>query len=174
MPRRAPALLLALALAVGLVLGSSAGASMADSPSTDDSGNRQWSWPIWPFRLVGPYEQPAHRYAAGHRGIDLLPLGGADVRAPAAGVVAFVGRVVDRDLVTIDHGDGFVTTFEPVVSTLVPGSTVERGDVVGVISSGGHAAQGALHFGVRLSGEYVNPLVLYGGVPRAVLLPCCD
>ena len=50
---------------------------------------------------------------------------------------------------------------------------MRRGDEVGVVALGGHTAAGALHFGVRLDGEYINPLLLLGGVPRAVLLPCC-
>ena len=41
------------------------------------------------------------------------------------------------------------------------------------LAAGGHAAPGLLHFGVRLDGEYINPLILLGGVPRAILLPCC-
>ena len=49
-----------------------------------------------------------------------------------------------------------------------------RGEAVGELAFGGHTAPGAVHFGVRYEGEYINPLVLLGGVPRAVLLPCCD
>ncbi|WP_238439352.1 M23 family metallopeptidase [Microbacterium sp. JZ31] len=98
---------------------------------------------------------------------------GSDALAPASGTVAFSGTVVDRPLLTIDHGGGLVTTLEPVLSDLSPGDAVSRGDVVGQVAAGGHAAPGSLHLGVRLNGEYVNPLLLLGGVPRAVLLPCC-
>ena len=76
-------------------------------------------------------------------------------------------------MVTIDHGDGLVTTLEPVASELVAGTPVAASAPVGVLATGGHVGPGVLHFGVRLDGEYVNPLVLLGGVPRAVLLPCC-
>ncbi|HWI32238.1 MAG TPA: M23 family metallopeptidase [Microbacterium sp.] len=139
------------------------------------SGTSGWVWPVDPpFRLAEPYVAPAHDYAPGHRGIDLEPLAGHDVLAPADGVVAFVGRVVDRDIVTIDHGGGLVTTLEPVVSELVPGAEVAGGDVVGTLGLGGHAAHGTLHFGVRRDGRYINPMLLLGGVPRAVLVPCCD
>ena len=58
-------------------------------------------------------------------------------------------------------------------SDLIAGAAVARGAAVGTIGIGGHAAPGVLHFGVRLEGEYINPLLLLGGVPRAVLLPCC-
>jgi len=82
--------------------------------------------------------------------------------------------VVDRDERTIDHGRGLVTTLEPVSARVEVGTPVIRGEAVGELAVGGHAAPGALHFGVRYEGEYINPLVLLGGVPRAVLLPCCD
>lgn len=131
-----------------------------------------WQWPVDPFRLARPYQAPAHRYGPGHRGVDLAPES-PQVRAPAAGVVAFAGPVVDREVLTIDHGDGFVTTLEPVKASVSVGETVAAGAPVGVVSEGGHAEAGTLHFGVRLRGEYLNPFALVGGVPRAVLLPCC-
>jgi len=48
---------------------------------------------------------------------------------------------------------------------------VLRGEVVGLLAAGGHAAPGTLHLGARMDGEYLNPLVLLGAMPRAVLLP---
>ena len=123
---------------------------------------------------MAPYLAPAHRYGAGHRGIDLASAVSAPVEAPADGVIAFTGRVVDRDIVTIDHGSGLVTTLEPVIGEVAVGDRVERGERVGVVGLGGHTAPGSVHFGVRLDGDYLNPLVLLGSLPRAVLLPCCD
>ena len=134
----------------------------------------RWEWPVTGFRLVAPYVQPADRYSAGHRGLDLEPVDPGDVRAPAAGFVAFAGTVADRPLVTIDHGDGLVTTLEPVAARVEVWAAVAQGEVVGDLAFGGHTPAGAVHFGVRYEGEYINPLVLLGGVPRAVLLPCCD
>ena len=132
-----------------------------------------WIWPAASFRLERAYEAPAHRYGSGHRGVDLRPIGSASVRAPADGTIAFAGLVAGRGVLTIDHGKGLVTTLEPIDSPLLPGETVRRGELLGTVALGGHAASGDLHFGVRLGGEYINPLLLLGGVPRAVLLPCC-
>lgn len=132
-----------------------------------------WIWPVDGFRLARPFVAPAHAYGPGHRGVDLEPTGSPVVRAPAAGLVAFSGSVAGRGILTIDHGDGLVTTLEPVASDLQPGDAVARGDPVATIAVGGHAAPGAVHFGVRLHGEYINPMLLLGGVPRAILLPCC-
>jgi murein DD-endopeptidase MepM/ murein hydrolase activator NlpD len=130
-----------------------------------------WTWPTDPPHIARPYVAPAHEYATGHRGIDLTAEG--DVRAPDDGVVAFAGPVVDRAVLTIDHGDGVVSTLEPVRTELVPGTAVRRGEVVGRVEQGGHAAAGTVHLGARVDGAYVNPLLFLGGVPRAVLLPCC-
>lgn len=147
---------------------------IGDAPDDRVGLDRGWFWPVeQPFRIVAPFSAPAHAYAPGHRGIDVEPETPA-VRAPADGVVAFVGRVVDRELITIDHGDGLVSTLEPVAPAVAVGDPVRRGDLVGEIGLGGHTRPGSLHLGLRLDGEYINPLLLLGGVPRAVLLPCCD
>lgn len=143
---------------------------LSAAPS-DDLATRGWVWPVAPVRIERPYEAPAHEYAPGHRGIDLAVTG--PVRAPADGTVAFVGPVAGRAVLTIDHGDGLVTTVEPAESELAVGDGVVRADVVATPAAGGHAAPGTVHVGVRLDGVYINPMLLLGGVPRAVLLPCC-
>lgn len=131
-----------------------------------------WAWPVAPpFGIVGDYVAPPHAYGAGHRGIDIAVRGETSVRAPDDGVVAFAGTVVDRGVVTIDHGSGLVSTLEPVEPTVEAGERVRRGEVVGALSVGGHADSGTLHLGARLYGEYLNPLVLLDAMPRAVLLP---
>jgi murein DD-endopeptidase MepM/ murein hydrolase activator NlpD len=142
----------------------------ADAEKADE----RWLWPASPVRIAAPYLSPPHPYAPGHRGIDLEAPAGAALRAPADGVVAFVGRVVDREVLTIDHGAGIVSTLEPVRTPLKPGDRVAAGDAVATVDVGGHSAVGTVHLGVRRDGEYVNPLEFYGGVPRAVLLPCCE
>ncbi|MBS1698121.1 MAG: M23 family metallopeptidase [Actinobacteria bacterium] len=140
----------------------------AAAPALPDG---DWLWPVEGRRaVVAPFRAPAHAYGPGHRGIDIAAAGA--VRAPADGVIAFQGVVVDRPLLTVDHGNGLVTTFEPATSALAPGTPVRRGDVVASTATGGHAPAGALHVGVRWNGVYINPMLLFGGVPRAVLLPC--
>jgi len=130
-----------------------------------------WLWPVAGTRTVlAPFRAPAHDYGPGHRGMDVAAAG--EVRAPDSGAVAFRGVVVDRPLLTIDHGNGLVTTLEPVQSELSAGVAVRRGDAIATLAAGGHAPAGALHIGVRWNGAYINPMLLFGGVPRAVLLPC--
>ena len=129
-----------------------------------------WDWPVDPpHSIVRPYLAPETPYAAGHRGVDLAAPGGA-IYAPADGVVHFAGTVVDRPVLSIEQAGGVLTSFEPVVTELVTGDTVERGQVIGAVVPG-HCASACLHFGVRVGGEYVSPLRWLGGAERAVLLP---
>ncbi len=127
---------------------------------------------------------PPHPYGAGHRGIDLRARDGQRVSAPAAGVIAFVGMVVDRPVVSIDHDDGVRSTFEPVESDLTAGTVVAAGDVFGVVSgdrssnphcSGsqdtGSTDTHCLHVGARCGERYLNPAILFGYLSAPVLLP---
>jgi murein DD-endopeptidase MepM/ murein hydrolase activator NlpD len=168
---------LALCIAAAWSPESAGADGRADDAGAEAGGSvsraEGWLWPVQPFRLDRPFVAPPHEYGPGHRGIDLTVLGEDTVRAPAEGVVAFSGQVAGRGILTIDHGGGLVSTIEPIDSALAHGTPIAAGAEVGTVSTGGHTAPGALHFGVRLDGSYINPLVLLGGVPRAVLLPCC-
>jgi murein DD-endopeptidase MepM/ murein hydrolase activator NlpD len=133
-----------------------------------------WAWPLTgPRRVAAPYRAPAHEYGAGHRGVDLVAEPGTTVFAPADGIVAYRGTVVDRPLLTSEHPGGLVSTVEPITSTLSPGEAVSAGQPLGAVDLGGHTPIGAVHLGARLNGEYINPMLLFGPVARAVLLPCC-
>ncbi len=162
-----------LAASVLLLAGAAHASAATASTAPPDLAAAGWIWPVREFRIDRPFVAPAHDYGPGHRGIDVRPLASPEVRAPASGVVAFAGQVAGRGILTIDHGGGLVTTLEPIASELVAGTPVDRGATVGSVALGGHAEPGVLHFGVRLDGRYINPMLLLGGVPRAVLLPCC-
>ena len=160
--------MLGLALLVGFAVGGSP-APAAAGPPVAQLGT--WSWPFsGAHALARPYVAPAGPYAAGHRGIDIRALVGAPVRAPADGIVHFAGFVVDRPVLSIEHGDGVLSSFEPVETTLVAGEHVSRGQVIGTLLPG-HCALPCLHLGVRVDGEYVNPLLFLGGVGWSVLYP---
>ncbi len=131
-----------------------------------------WSWPVaFPRSIQRPFEAPATPYSSGHRGIDIAASVGTPVMAPATGTIYFSGRVVDRGVVTIAHEGGYLSSFEPVDSDLEEGQRVTAGQAIGAVDAGGHCNAACLHFGVRLDGEYLSPLMMIGEVPRAVLLP---
>ena len=46
-----------------------------------------------------------------------------------------------------------------------------HGAVIGTAGAGGHCSGSCVHVGVRVDGQYVSPLLFFGGVPPAVLLP---
>lgn len=146
---------------------SEAGVPNADIRLADD-----WIWPVEPpVTVVAPFRAPPTPYAAGHRGIDLAAVPGTGVRSPAPGIVSFAGSVAGRPVVSIDHGEGLVTAVEPVDALVAESTPVDAGQQIGTMAEGGHCGARCVHFGVRLHGEYVSPLLLLGGLPRAVLLP---
>ncbi len=137
-------------------------------PHTERSG--EWLWPVdTPHSIVRGFVAPSTPYAAGHRGIDIRAPSGV-VYAPAAGIVHFVGFVVDRPVLSIRHVDGVISSYEPVVANIAVGDVVTAGQVVGTVTPG-HCAQLCVHMGVRVHGQYVSPLNWLGDIPPSVLLP---
>lgn len=129
--------------------------------------------------VLRPFSAPPAPWAAGHRGLDLaVPADGA-IRSPADGVISFSGTVVDREVLSIDHGAGYISSFEPVESELEMGDAVSAGDVAATLSTYDDGSthcfdQPCLHWGVRLHGEYINPLLMLGELEPSVLLPLND
>ena len=149
----------------------------AASSWTTATSEGYWSLPMnGGPSVVQPFSAPPSPWAAGHRGVDLALPADADVRAPADGRVSFSGAVVSREVLSIDHGSGYVSSFEPVESEVEVGDEVSAGDVVATVSTyddgSNHCPdQPCLHWGVRLHGEYINPLLLLGELEPSVLLP---
>jgi murein DD-endopeptidase MepM/ murein hydrolase activator NlpD len=156
----------------------------ADAPSASTVGDDaepapslasgSWTWPVAGARTVErAFEPPAHAYGAGHRGIDVTAAPGSDVSAPAAGTVLFAGPVAGRSVVTIDHGGGVVSSFDPVVPAVASGDVVGPGITVGHLEDGDamHCPDGCLHVGVRVDGAYADPLPFFVRRERSVLLP---
>ena len=136
-----------------------------------------WSWPLEPPPTpVRRFDLPLQPWLAGHRGVDLAAAEGTTVLAPAAGRVVFTGWVVNRPVLTIDHGGGLRSSFEPVQASVTVGQMVGRGSPIGVAvsvdeASGLHCRNACLHWGVRLQEDYVNPLNYVTDRRPSVLLP---
>ncbi len=144
----------------------------------------EWSWPLVPRpEVLRPFEKPPQKWKPGHRGVDLAVVadGHTLVLSPADGTVSFSGVVVDRGVLSIDHGDGRISSFEPVTTDLVEGRRVGRGDAVAAVAASapdgpprGHCGRPCLHWGVRVDGEYVDPLAFVTDRRPSVLLPLDD
>ena len=134
---------------------------------------QRWAWPLSPRPVVARrFDRPAHRWSAGHRGVDLAAAVGQPVLTAGDGVVAFVGTVAGRGVVTVRHRGDWRTTYEPVTPAVAVGDVVRRGDRIGsVASTPGHCApRTCLHWGALLGRDYRDPLALVLG-RRVVLLP---
>lgn len=153
--------------------GPASGFAPAAPPSiTGPTGADAWRWPLaQPHRVTRAFIAPESAYSGGHRGIDLAAEAHEEVFAPHDGVVSFAGSVVDRPVLSITQPGDLIASVEPVVALVVVGDRVRAGQVIGTVASGGHCPPGCLHFGVRLHGSYVSPLLFLGDLPRAVLLP---
>ena len=78
-----------------------------------------------------------------------------------------------QDIVWLDPEDSLADLHKKLAEHNHARYPVAQGDLVGRVDVGGHAAPATVHFGARRDGEYINPMLLLAGVPRAVLLPCC-
>ncbi|WP_353711724.1 M23 family metallopeptidase [Arthrobacter sp. K5] len=132
-----------------------------------------WRWPLAPRPpVLRPFDPPAKPWLSGHRGVDLGSASdGGPVTAPESGTVSFVGVVVDRPVITIDHGNGLRSSFEPVRSTLRKGASVAKGAMVGTLLAGHCGPRPCVHWGVRRGEEYLNPLSFILDLRPSVLLP---
>ncbi|GAB2596648.1 M23 family metallopeptidase [Pseudactinotalea suaedae] len=124
-------------------------------------GEARYAMPL-EGEVVAPFDDPDAPWAAGHRGVDIAGGLGMQVHAAADGVVAFVGVVVDRPVISIDHPDGIRTTYEPVAALVEAGDAVVQGQPIGtLVDEGSHCAPAAcLHWGARVGEDYVDPLSL--------------
>lgn len=154
------------ARAASTAAGSGSGSAGASEPSRE----QRWIPPIGSsLSVLQPFRAPAHRYAAGHRGLDLAAAPGDLVTVPIAGTVTFAGRVVNRDVVSLRIDGATIVSFEPVTGELEQGDEVIGGSLLGRVSRGGHCDGACVHVGVRIDDSYVNPMRFFRDKP--VLLP---
>jgi murein DD-endopeptidase MepM/ murein hydrolase activator NlpD len=161
--------LLTVLLLVPLLL--PAGGAVAAPPVADEVPAGLWSRPV-EGAVTRPFDPPADRYGAGHRGVDLAGAPGSPVVAAGDGVVVFAGMVAGRPVVSVDHAEGLRTTYEPVDAVVGAGQLVTRGAVLGTLA-GGHAdcpVVACLHWGLRRGEVYLDPLSLLEP-PEVRLLP---
>lgn len=151
------------------------GAAGTATPSgaTAWSAHAPYLAPVTPMRVETLAHLPAQPWLPGHRGIDLQAFAGQPVVASAPGAVSFVGQVVDRPVLTIRHDDGALSTVEPVDTELAVGARVAAGEAIGTVSEApGHCAPAVcVHWGIRVAGDYIDPLDVLAGYGRVVLLP---
>lgn len=160
-------------------------ATGSDQSTESDQAQVSWqaSWQVplqAPVHLINPYRQPNSDYSAGHRGIDYRVFDGQTVFAPTDSKVWFVGKVVDRSVLTLRTDSGDLVSFEPVCSELRPADRVKNGQPIGAVCAADKSyrqhcdGQLCLHFSLRGPAGYLSPIVRIGGYSPTVLLPLKD
>ena len=102
---------------------------------------------------------PILHLARPHEGIDVSAPMGAEIDAPAAGVVTQVNWVEGYgNMITVDHGYGLVTRYAHCSKTLVVrGQRVKRGQRIALVGSTGISTGPHLHYEVWVNGRPVDP-----------------
>ena len=128
-------------------------------------------------QYTGDFQRPIHTEITGefgtkrmfnkveksrHYGVDLDGVGGERIRASNTGRVALAGDLFYSGLTLfIDHGGGLFTVYFHLRSLKVAtNELVQAGQVVGTLGKSGRVTGPHLHFGAKLHGTYVDPLVL--------------
>jgi murein DD-endopeptidase MepM/ murein hydrolase activator NlpD len=134
-----------------------------------------WTPPLaGPLVVLDPFRPPAQDWMPGHRGVDLDARPGDEVRAAADGLVLWAGDLAGRGVVSVLHGDGRRTTYEPLLASVAIGDEVSAGQVLGRLATGASHCGGVascLHWGLRRGDAYLDPMALLGPSGRPRLLP---
>lgn len=132
----------------------------------EDKHSRLTSMPsIWPTRgwltsRFGPRISPFTGRRQHHAGIDIAAAIGADIVAPAAGRVVFVGRKGPLgNAVVVEHGFGVRTLYGHAKEIYVKiGQELKRGDVLASVGNTGRSTGPHVHYVVEVNGKSRNPL----------------
>jgi murein DD-endopeptidase MepM/ murein hydrolase activator NlpD len=113
----------------------------------------------WITSYYGPRTSPYSGQLKMHEGIDIGAPYGADIFAPADGVVVFSGTKPGFGKhIQIDHGYGIETLFAHSQSVVAKkGDIVKRGTVIAKVGSTGHSTGPHLHYEIRINGVAVDP-----------------
>ncbi|MEC8011303.1 MAG: peptidoglycan DD-metalloendopeptidase family protein [Pseudomonadota bacterium] len=117
------------------------------------TGDIAWQWPV-EGSLIGQYVQGKSN------GIEIAGQPGRTIRASADGTVLYSGNQVTGygELIIIDHGQGFMSTYAHNRRLLVKqGDQVRSGDKIAEMGSS-EADRTKLHFEIRKGEKPVDPL----------------
>jgi murein DD-endopeptidase MepM/ murein hydrolase activator NlpD len=95
-----------------------------------------------------------------HMGVDLASLANSEVPAANNGRVIFADHLgIYGIAVVLDHGQGLSSVYSHLSKMSVdPGQEVMKGDIIGITGQTGLAGGDHLHFGVMVSGVFVNAI----------------
>lgn len=100
--------------------------------------------------------------ASGHRGVDIRAEPGTLLYAPSDGIISFAGVVAGKNVVSITHSKGRISTFEPAQTGLAVKTHVKKGQEIGWVEGGSdHCRDICVQWGIK-TGEksYLDPEIL--------------
>ena len=143
---------------VGLTMGLTRNATTADWVKANAAPN------LWPVdgQVTGSFGEridPFNGEGAFHSGVDIGSSYGAQIIAPADGVVTFTDVMGGYGkAIMINHGSGISTRYGHLSGFAVTaGQRVHRGDVIGYVGESGRSTGPHLHYEVRINDIPVNP-----------------
>lgn len=131
---------------------------------TKNIGDLKLIWPCPSSSRItsqfGGRESPVAGASSNHKGVDIGAATGADILAAASGEVTISTYSYSAgNYIMLNHGGGIYTVYMHASKLLVSvGDQVKQGDVIAKVGSTGYSTGSHLHFGIRLDGNYVNPL----------------
>ena len=120
-------------------------------------------WPVkgWITASFGSRIDPFTGSLSYHGGVDIANDMGTPVKSTADGVIVFAQFEGGGygNLVTINHGNGYMTKFGHMIKYVVtPGQHIKKGQVIGYVGNTGRSTAPHLHYEVKLNGVAVNPV----------------
>ena len=141
-------------------------------PATSNNNNKvpdsnyvdglTWYMPCNYKKFTSPYGyriHPVYGYKKFHSGVDLAADTGTPIYASRSGTVTTTSYNNSAGYyVTINHGDGFSTSYLHMTHYIVSeGQRVSAGQVIGYVGSTGVSTGPHLHFTIYYNGATVNP-----------------
>ncbi len=127
-----------------------------------DGGVFAWPCPAY-TRISSPFGYRMHPtlgVVKFHNGVDLAaPAGSAILAAYDGTVISAAYNDSMGNYVMINHGDGIYTIYMHASALYVSsGQKVSKGDTIAAVGTTGRSTGNHLHFGVRVNGQYVDPM----------------
>ncbi len=136
--------------------------------SLDKFSVNLYQWPVdAPIQVLKPFSLGVEPWLGGHTGIDVRAGTGSTIRSPANATVWFAGYVAGRKVLTLEI-DGFLLSFDAVEPFVKTGDQIRAGEAVAATVDY-HCGKNCFHIGLRIQGDYLNPLLLFRSLPYSVV-----
>lgn len=138
------------------------------APPWVDVGAKKYVWPLeTQVQIEKPFQMFEYPWMGGHTGIDVKAFEGELIRSPSVGKVWFAGKVAGREVLTLEI-DNFLLSFDSASALVSTGEVVVAGQIVAKVTTN-HCGSECMHIGLRVSGQYMNPLLLFRDIPYSVI-----